>query len=86
MFNIIERFINNMTKDDVNNFATSKNIHLSDSELDYTYNFIKKNYKSMLQNPKLFNIERYRNNYSEENFTKISKVYQEYFQKYANYL
>ena len=86
MFNIIERFINNMTKDDVNNFAISKNIHLSESELDYTYNFIKKNYKSMLQNPKLFNIERYRNNYSEENFTKISKVYQEYFQKYANYL
>ncbi len=86
MFNIIERFINNMTKDDVNNFAISKNIHLSESELEYTYNFIKKNYKSMLQNPKLFNIERYRNNYSEENFTKISKVYQEYFQKYANYL
>ncbi len=86
MFNIIERFINNMTKDDVNNFAISKNIHLSESELDYTYDFIKKNYKSMLQNPKLFNIERYRNNYTEENFTKISKVYQEYFQKYASYL
>lgn len=86
MFNIIERFINNMTKDDVNNFAISKNIHLSESELDYTYDFIKKNYKSMLQNPKLFNIERYRSNYTEENFTKISKVYQEYFQKYASYL
>lgn len=86
MFNIIERFINKMTKDDVNNFALSKNIHLSESELDYTYDFVKKNYKSMLQNPKLFNIERYRSNYTEENFTKISKVYQEYFQKYANYL
>ncbi len=86
MFNIIERFINKMTKDDVNNFAISKNIYLSDSELDYTYNFIKKNYKTMLQNPKLFDINRYRSIYTSENFAKISKVYQEYFQKYANYL
>ena len=86
MFTIIERYINNMSKDDVNNFAISKNIYLSESELDYTYDFIKKNYKSMLQNPKLFNINRYRSNFSEENFNKINKVFQEYFQKYANYL
>ena len=75
-----------MTKDDVNNFALSKNINLSESELDYTYEFIKKNYATMLQNPKLFNIERYRGNFSEENFSKIKKVFQEYFKKYGSYL
>ena len=86
MYNIIERFIINMKKEDINNFAISKNINLSSEELEFTYNFIKKNYQTMLKNPKLFNIERYRNNYTEENFNKIVKVYQEYFQKYANYL
>ncbi len=86
MFNIIERYINKMTKEDVRNFAISKNINLSDSELDYTYNFVKKNYETMLRNPKLFDINRYRNNYTAENFNKISKVYQEYYQKYSNYL
>lgn len=86
MFNFIERYINNMTKDDVNKFAISKNIELSENELTFTYEFIKKNYKNMLGNPKLFDIERYKNNYSKENFSKITKVYQEYFQRYSNYL
>ncbi|MBQ8902012.1 MAG: hypothetical protein IJY87_02970 [Bacilli bacterium] len=86
MFNFIERYINNMTKDDVNKFALSKNIELSENELTFTYEFIKKNYKNMLGNPKLFDIERYKNNYSKENFSKITKVYQEYFQRYSNYL
>ena len=86
MFNIIERYINKMTKEDINNFAISKNIYLSEQELDYTYDFIKKNYKTMLTSPKLFNIERYRGNFTEENFRKITKVYQEYAQKYQNYL
>ncbi len=86
MYNLIERYINKMSKEDIYNFAQSKNIYLTESELDYTYDFIKKNYQTMLQNPKLFDINRYRSNYSEENFPKIVKVYQEYLQKYSNYL
>jgi len=86
MFNIIERYINMMTKEDVNNFAIKKNIILSESELDFTYTFIKKNYKTFLQNPKLLDLERYKDNYTKENFSKITKVFQEYFQKYSNYL
>ena len=76
MFNLIERYINRMTKEDVNNFAISKNINLSENELNFTYDFVKN----------LFNINRYKNNYTEENFSKITKVFNEYFQKYANYL
>ncbi len=86
MFNIIERYINKMTKEDIKTFALSKNIDLSSAELDFTYDFVKKNYKNFFANPKVFNIERYKDNYSKENFSKITKVYQEYTQKYANYL
>jgi len=86
MFNIIERFILRMTKEDIKNFAISKNIDLSDDELNFTYEFVKKNYKTFLGNPKLFNIERYQNNYTKENFSKITKVYQEYTNRYRNYL
>ncbi len=86
MFNIIERYINKMTKEDIRSFAINKSINLSEQELDFTYDFVKKNYKNFFQNPKVFNIDRYRNNYSQENFSKITKVYQEYMQKYANYL
>ncbi len=86
MKNIIERFIIRMTKEDINNFALSKDIHLSDTELDFTYNFIKKNYINIMDNPKLFDIDRYKNNYTKENFSKIAKVYQEYFNRYTYYL
>lgn len=86
MFNIIERFISKMTKEDIKNFAIKKDINLSEEELNFTFEFVKKNYKNMLTNPKLFNIDRYKNNYSKENFSKITKVYQEYSQRYSNYL
>ena len=86
MFNLIERYISRMTKEDIRNFASSKNISLSDNELDFTYDFVKKNYRNVLANPKLFNLDRYKNNYSQENFSKITKVWQEYSQKYSNYL
>ena len=86
MFNIIEGYIKRLTKEDINKFSLNKNINLSESELDFTYNFIKKNYKDLLSNPNLFDIKRYQNNYSKENFSKITKVYQEYKQKYSNYL
>ena len=86
MFNIIERFISKMTKEDIKNFAIKKDINLSEDELNFTFEFVKKNYKNMLTNPKLFNIDRYKNNYSKENFSKITKVYQEYSQRYSNYL
>ena len=86
MHSIIERFISRMTKEDINNFAISKDINLSENELDFTYNFVKKNYKEMLDNPQLFDINRYQNNYTKENFNKIVKVYNEYFNKYSYYL
>ena len=78
--------MNRMTKGDIRNFALSKNIELSEEELNFTYDFVKKNYRNFLSNPKVFKIERYRNYYSEENFNKIAKVWNEYYQKYSNYL
>jgi len=86
MFNIIERYMERITKDDINNFAIKKDIILSEEELNFTYNFVKKNYKNILSNPKLLDLNRYQNNYTKENFSKITKVYQEYSQRYSNYL
>lgn len=86
MFSIIERYINKMTKDDINNFAIKNNIYLSEDELNFTYNFVKKNYKDLLSNSNVFDINRYKNNYTKENFSKITKVYQEYYNKYSIYL
>ena len=86
MFNMIDRYMKNITPNDIDTFAKKKNIFLSNEELSFTYDFVKKNYKDMLSNPKLFNIDRYENKYSKENFTKIKKVFFEYFSKYQRFL
>lgn len=86
MFNIIEKYISNLNKDDVNRFALKKNINLSNDELDFTYIFIKKNYKEILKNPSLFNMERYKEKYSRENYLKINNLFREYYSKYHKFI
>lgn len=86
MYNIIERYMAKITKEDVASFAHSKNCYLSNEELDFTYTFIKKNWKDILKNPAVFDIDRYKNMYSAENFKKVKQVYTEYFQKFGSLL
>lgn len=78
MFNIIGAYINKLTKDDVNKFAISKGANLSNEELEFTYSFIRKNWKDILKNPSIFDIERYSKYYSKDNFIKIKQVFNEY--------
>ena len=86
MYNIIEMYINKLTIEDIKKFSEKKGATLSDNELNFTYNFIKNNYKNLLTNPKLLDLDRYKSNYSKENFEIINKVFQEYYQKYSRYL
>lgn len=86
MINIIEKYMQNLSIDKVDSFARSKNVNLSNDELEFTYSFIKKNYKEILTNPNMFKIDRYKSKYSEETFEKIKKVYTEYFSKYQRFL
>ena len=81
---IIERFINNLDKEKVNSFAISKGINLSDEELDFTYEFVRKNYKTILSNPSLLNMDLYKNRFTNDNFIKINKLIDEYYTKYHN--
>lgn len=86
MYNIIERYIKNLSKEQVNNFALKNNVNLSGLELDFLYVFIKKNYKEILANPNILNLDRYKTKFSEENFVKIKKLFNEYLSKYGSYL
>lgn len=78
--------MNKLTKEDLNNFAISKNIFLSPEETDFAYEFVTKNWEQILNNPNLLNLDRYKNRFSEENFIKIKKLYIEYSSKYKNFL
>ena len=78
MFNIVESYVNKMTKSDINNFAIKNNINLNSNELDFIYNFIKTKYKEVLNNPNSFNLVKYKNNFSNENFIKINAIVNRY--------
>ncbi|MEG1149810.1 MAG: hypothetical protein RSE17_00795 [Bacilli bacterium] len=86
MYNIIERYMAKLTIEDINNFAISKNANLSEDELKFTYEFLKKNWKEIIKNPNIFNIDRYKDKYSKENFVKIKQLYLDYFNKFAAFL
>lgn len=86
MYSIIERYMSMLKKEDVFNFAVSNNIFLSNEELNFTYAFIKKNWQDIVKNPNLFEIERYKNRFSEENFKKVKQLFKEYHQKFGSFL
>ena len=86
MFNMIERYMNKMTKEDVNNFAIKNNVNLSEEELDFTYQFVKKNWKTLVSNPNMFHFERYKNHFSEENYHKIDHLIKEYLTRFSHFL
>lgn len=75
---MIEPYINNITKNDINSFALKNNINLNNNELNFIYNFIKTRYKEVLSNPSNFNLTRYKNNFSNENFIKINGLINRY--------
>ena len=58
--------------------AYKNDIHLSEEELVFSYNFIKNHYREILKNPASFDFKDYAGYYSEENFIKISKLINKY--------
>ena len=86
MYNLIKAYMGRMTIQDVNNFAISKNIILSAEELQFVYDFISKNWEQVVKNPKLLNLDRYKNHFSPENFEKIKKLFLEYSSRYSSFI
>ena len=86
MYNLIKAYMGRMTIQDVNNFAISKNIILSPEELQFVYDFISKNWEQVVKNPKLLNLDHYKNRFSPENFEKIKKLFLEYSSRYSSFI
>lgn len=86
MFKIIEKYMGNLKKEDLDIMAKKNNLYLSEKELDFSYVFIKKNWESYLNNPNSLNLDKYKSYYTDENFIKIKNLYAKLFTKYSRYL
>ena len=42
MYNLVKRYMDNLTKEQVNDFALKNQVYLSEEELSFTYTFVKK--------------------------------------------
>ena len=71
-----------MTINDINSFAINNNVYLSKEELDFIYNYIKDNYLLLINSPNNFDLTKYKNRFSNDNYYKINKIINEYKKKY----
>ncbi|MBO5475778.1 MAG: DUF2624 family protein [Bacilli bacterium] len=82
MNNIISNYVERLTKEDIIKFANMNNLSVSDSEIDFVYTFIKRNYKNVLNNPNSFNLSLYREKFSEDNYLFLENL----IKKYKNFI
>ncbi len=80
MVNMIENYIKNINESDVLNFANKENINLNKKELKFVYSFIKNNYREVIKEGKNFNLKKYKNEFTEENYNKLEKLMFKYSQ------
>lgn len=80
---LIREYVKKMTKDDVKNIALSKEIKLSDREINDVYNYIKNNYKNFLYGKLRPDdvLEDAQLILSEINYSKFESLYKQYINK-----
>ncbi len=86
MNNLIKNYISKLTKEQVTSFALMNNIVLSEDELNFTYNFIKKHGEEVIKDYNNFDIDKYQNYYTKDNFVKIKVLFKEYSEKFKPFL
>ncbi len=83
--NLIENYINNMTINDIIMFSKKENILLTNEEYDKIFNYIKSNWKSLINNQE--KVENFLNeNFDFEKKDKIYNLFLKYQKKYSSYL
>ena len=83
---IIKKYINNLTINNINDFAIKNNIFLTEKEQKIFYNIIKNHYKEIISGKDDNIIAYLKNNLPEEKFNNVMNLYNEYKNKYQNYL
>lgn len=82
---IIEKYINNITINNINDFALKNNIILTKKEEKIIYDIIKNHYKDILSGNDKPYIELLKKEFNENTFTKVITLYNKYKTIYNNF-
>ena len=85
MINIIKKYINTITVDNIKEFSKKNGVYLNDKEI-YTVDYVLKNELDELIKNTDNILYKYENNFSVDNFIKIKNLIIEYKKRYKNYL
>lgn len=80
-FLIISKYINKLAKDDINKFALSQNIKLTNDELNIIYNHIKNDYQTFLTKDPNIILNQVKTEVRAEVYNKIIELYNQYKDK-----
>lgn len=83
---LISKYINKLSKEDINTFALHNDIFLNNIELDIVYKHVKNNWKNFLYDsptPIFNDLKKY---LSSTNYKKSIKLYHKYYDIYKDYL
>ena len=86
MFNLVESYMNKLTKAQVNDFAIKNQVHLSNPELDFVYAYVIRNWRDILRNPNSLDLTMYKDKFSAENYNKVQTLLRDYLNKFSSYL
>ena len=80
---LISEYVKRLTKDDINNFALKQGVSLTKEELDIIYNYVKKDYKTVIYgNPRVI-LDELKDKVKPFTYSKIENLYQQ-FKGYLN--
>lgn len=83
---LIEKYIKNLTVDDVKMFADKEKVEISSNEANIIYKYIKNNYRELLYGDvnKIFN--QIKQEIDNDLYIKLLELYNKYCTKYKKYL
>lgn len=79
--NIIEIYINNLTREQAKDFLNNKSIYLTELEFEYLFNIVKNDYIKIIDEDSSI-MNNIKNNLSLDNYIKLYNL----FTKYKKYL
>lgn len=83
---LIEKHINNLTKNDIINLANTEGINLNNNEVDIIYTYIKNDYKVLLYGNSESIFKDLKSRINPTAYNKIKELFDFYKEKYKNYL
>ena len=83
---MIENYIKQIKKEDIYKFGIQNDISLSDDEVDILYHYLNNNWQDLLYGNSRSIFSDMEKRIDRNKFLKIRKLFDEYFNKYQDFL